>query len=629
MSASVFVELRANISEFQAKMGEARSEMTKLQKHGESTATQLGSFGKTALMGVAGAAVGVGALSVETADKQEIAQKQLENSLKAAGQSWDEVKGKVKSTGDEASKYGYTQQQVDQALTTGVNSTQNYGNAHDNLQVAIQLAAAKHIDLNTAMQTVDKAATGQTRALKQLGIDLPVSAGGALKVQQAQDALSKAQGNANAILAKSPDALNQASKAHAAYEAAVGKVEAAHKKLADSQNAGSQILDALKQRLSGQADAAADTFAGKLAAAKAQGENLMATIGQKLIPILEKLMATTEGVVKWLEKHQAVAKALGIIIGTILVVAVVAYAASMASAAVATIAATWPILLIIAAIALLAFGVYEIIKHWHQIIAWFHKMWDEIKKKFDEGIHAVLDFFKKLPGEIVDKLGDFVNTIFHALLKLDVWFANHVEIPAIKWFASLPGKAFNALGDLLGTIWKDLIKIDVWFATHVEIPAIKWFASLPGKAFNALGDLIGTAFSALLDIGHWLEQHVWNPIMNFFTGLPGRIGKAAGNLLSNIPGIGTLGKMLGFAEGGQPPVGVPSIVGENGPELFVPNSAGTIIPNGKFGFAGGGGAANIHLQIDGKTFAQLILPSLQTTVIQAQRSSSVPIFGTV
>jgi lambda family phage tail tape measure protein len=38
--------------------------------------------------------------------------------------------------------------------------------------------------------------------------------------------------------------------------------------------------------------------------------------------------------------------------------------------------------------------------------------------------------------------------------------------------------------------------------------------------------------------------------------------------------------LMGFAGGGDPPVGVPSIVGENGPELFVPKAAGTIIPNG-------------------------------------------------
>lgn len=36
--------------------------------------------------------------------------------------------------------------------------------------------------------------------------------------------------------------------------------------------------------------------------------------------------------------------------------------------------------------------------------------------------------------------------------------------------------------------------------------------------------------------------------------------------------------LLGFAEGGDPPVGVPSIVGERGPELFIPKVAGTIVP---------------------------------------------------
>jgi lambda family phage tail tape measure protein len=38
-------------------------------------------------------------------------------------------------------------------------------------------------------------------------------------------------------------------------------------------------------------------------------------------------------------------------------------------------------------------------------------------------------------------------------------------------------------------------------------------------------------------------------------------------------------KIFGFADGGNPPVGVPSMVGERGPELFVPKTAGTIIPN--------------------------------------------------
>ncbi|NCW67065.1 MAG: hypothetical protein EBV86_00635 [Marivivens sp.] len=60
-------------------------------------------------------------------------------------------------------------------------------------------------------------------------------------------------------------------------------------------------------------------------------------------------------------------------------------------------------------------------------------------------------------------------------------------------------------------------------------------------------------------------------------------------------GISSLGKSLkipGFADGGNPPVGRPSLVGERGPELFVPRSAGTIVPNHALG------GANIVVNVD-------------------------------
>lgn len=45
----------------------------------------------------------------------------------------------------------------------------------------------------------------------------------------------------------------------------------------------------------------------------------------------------------------------------------------------------------------------------------------------------------------------------------------------------------------------------------------------------------------------------------------------------------TDGLLSGFAHGGNPPVGKPYIVGENGPELRIDRSPSTIIPNGSFG----------------------------------------------
>lgn len=55
---------------------------------------------------------------------------------------------------------------------------------------------------------------------------------------------------------------------------------------------------------------------------------------------------------------------------------------------------------------------------------------------------------------------------------------------------------------------------------------------------------------------------------------------AAGGLGGFLSGIGSI---FGFANGGNPPINKPSIVGEKGPELFVPRTAGTVIPNNQLG----------------------------------------------
>jgi hypothetical protein len=64
-----------------------------------------------------------------------------------------------------------------------------------------------------------------------------------------------------------------------------------------------------------------------------------------------------------------------------------------------------------------------------------------------------------------------------------------------------------------------------------------------------------------------------------------------------IGGVGTLGPNYGikqFANGGVPPVGRPSLIGERGPELFMPGIRGTVIPNGGFG----GGSTSVVVNVD-------------------------------
>ena len=69
------------------------------------------------------------------------------------------------------------------------------------------------------------------------------------------------------------------------------------------------------------------------------------------------------------------------------------------------------------------------------------------------------------------------------------------------------------------------------------------------------------------------------------------------NTLLKSTGFGIFANLPGFANGGRPPVGRPSVVGERGPELFVPDRAGTIIPNHKLG-GGGGMETNVVVNVD-------------------------------
>jgi DNA-binding Xre family transcriptional regulator len=77
------------------------------------------------------------------------------------------------------------------------------------------------------------------------------------------------------------------------------------------------------------------------------------------------------------------------------------------------------------------------------------------------------------------------------------------------------------------------------------------------------------------------------------SGAPGTAVPGAGGLMGKFGNwLGGAMHLPGFAEGGEVPSNLPIMVGENGPEPFIPRSAGTIIPNHRI-FGGGGHTWNI------------------------------------
>jgi len=122
------------------------------------------------------------------------------------------------------------------------------------------------------------------------------------------------------------------------------------------------------------------------------------------------------------------------------------------------------------------------------------------------------------------------------------------------------------------------------------------------SAREALANLFQRTADHFLDmaaqmIAAQIKMQILGIGLNF---LGGGVGGGASSVPSSAygdmsiagPSFFSGGMIPGFANGGRPPVGRPSIVGERGPELFVPRTAGTIVPNHAMG------GANVTVNVD-------------------------------
>ncbi|MEH6490742.1 phage tail tape measure protein [Halopseudomonas sp.] len=144
--------------------------------------------------------------------------------------------------------------------------------------------------------------------------------------------------------------------------------------------------------------------------------------------------------------------------------------------AVATNAATWPILAIIAAVALLAVGAYMLYKHWDKVTAFFSGIWENIKQAFSGGIGNIsatllnwspLGIFYKifagtmsyfgvdLPGKFTEFggmiIGGLVNGIKNAMGSVKTAITD-AGSNTVGWFKEKlgirsPSRVFAQLGD--------------------------------------------------------------------------------------------------------------------------------------------------------------------------------------
>ena len=152
------------------------------------------------------------------------------------------------------------------------------------------------------------------------------------------------------------------------------------------------------------------------------------------------------------------------------------------------------------------------------------------------------------------------------------------------------------------------------------------------NAFKKIGEDIGTGITDALVGAIEGTRTLGEAARSIINDLASSLLRLGINMaLTGLFGGTKVGNFLGFANGGRPPVGRASIVGEKGPELFIPKTSGTIIPNNQIGGAGGGIVNNINVNVStegmqsnanedrGKELGVALASAIQSELIKQKR----------
>ena len=465
--------------------------------------TKMHKVGKVA--GVAGLAIAGGLAygldkSVKAAMEAQTSTARLEQAFSRAGLQAGKYAKQVSTLESSGRKLGFTDEQTKEALGSLLTATHNMTTASKDLSIAQDIARFKHIDLISATKMLTMAQAGSQRATKQLGISVQA-------VTTQQDAVKTAY--------------QQLTPAQKKATEATYKHDLATAKLIDHQKTANLVIQTVRDRLKGQADAYSQTAAGGMEQFKAQLNHLEVSMGTGLLPILGTVATALSGLVDWFSRNHAVAKALviglGILAGTLLTIsaATKVYAAATKIAMAATklyTAGVWllnvaldanPIGLVIIALAALGVAFYEAYKH---------------IKFFRDGVNAAFDWIKNnwplLLGILTGPIGLAVVEII-----------KHKDT-IVNVFKKLPGQIGNAItgaiGDLKTAImsafdWHKLLK---WVEDAIDFhsPA-PWAVQVGKNIVSSIAHGVGGSAGVLKNAVVKMAKHAITSIPHAVGGL--------------------------------------------------------------------------------------------------------------
>jgi hypothetical protein len=207
-------------------------------------------------------------------------------------------------------------------------------------------------------------------------------------------------------------------------------------------------------------------------------------------------------------------------------------------------------------------------------------------------IDHVFPAFQNYVLPVVKSLSDFIQNNFAPIL-------NTVFIPIVRALT----KAFHTVAD----------------SVKENEDKLKPFMSLMKTIFDFIKTYLAPILINVLGKALQFVATVIGEVIGLFANLVNIINKAV-NAIKTVASIGAsiggaIGGALGFggnrAMGGPVSSGTAYVVGERGPELFVPGKSGTIVPNG----AGGGTTINLTVNgaIDAEGTARTIINVLNNS----------------
>lgn len=358
-------------------------------------------------------------------------------------------------------------------------------------------------------------------------------------------------------------------------------------------------------------------------------------LGETLIPILKTALEGTitaiQTAAQWIREHTGLLQAIGVAIGVVVAAigmynAVAAIKAAMAAAevaslgaliaayaaqAVAMMAAIAPYVLIAAAIAAVIAIIVVCVKHWDEIKAAAKKAWEAIKQAWQNaGQWFKTNIVDKIK-QVFANIGEWFKTLF-----TNAWNGIKNAWSGVKaWFSSLWDNIKNIFS-VVGS-WFSGIFTNAKTAIQNAFSGITTFFSGIWNSIKTIFSNVGTA------IANGIKGAVSSAVNSILTtaagiinGFIGAINVAIG-IINAIPGvnISKLNKISvpAMAQGGVVNSATLAVIGEQGKEMVLPLENNLQYLDKLAGMLAarmGGGNKPIVLQIDGKTFAQTTIDSI-------------------